>query len=278
MALGPMTDISHHDRAITLLEELGLKQYEAKAFVALTRLPEGTAKRVSEISEVPRTRVYDAVRTLESKGLVEIQHSSPQRFRAVTVDEAANTLRSEYEERTDSLRDALASLDRETRDTETDDTHEVWGLSGTTAITNRSRELLDEADREVVLVFGDRSLVTEPLLGRLAAAHQRGVAIVVGTTDEGVRSRLQDTLPDAEVFVSELAWLQGLDSGDGTSVTRLLLVDRDRVLVGTVQEGAGNDEEREQAVFGRGFDNGLVAVARRLLATGTPVTVDPGDG
>lgn len=273
-----MTDISHHDRAITLLEELGLKQYEAKAFVALTRLPEGTAKRVSEISEVPRTRVYDAVRTLESKGLVEIQHSSPQRFRAVTVDEAANTLRSEYEERTDSLRDALASLDRETRDTETDDTHEVWGLSGTTAITNRSRKLLDEADREVVLVFGDRSLVTEPLVGRLEAAHQRGVAIVVGTTDEGVRSRLQDTLPDAEVFVSELAWLQGLDSGDDTSVTRLLLVDRSTVLVGTAQRRAGNDEEREQAVFGRGFDNGLVAVARRLLATGTPVTGDPGDG
>ena len=271
-----MTDRSHHDRAITLLEELGLKQYEAKAFVALTRLPEGTAKRVSEISEVPRTRVYDAVRTLESKGLVEIQHTSPQRFRAVTIDEAANTLRSEYEDRTDSLRDALASLDRETRDTETDNTHEVWALSGTTAITNRSKELLDEADREVVLVSGDRSLVTEPLVDRLEAAHQRGVGIVVGTTDEGVRSRLQETLPDAEVFTSELAWLQGFDPGDDTSITQLLLADRNTVLVGTVR--GGNDEEREQAVFGRGFDNGFVAVARRLLATGLPATENTSGG
>jgi sugar-specific transcriptional regulator TrmB len=269
-----MTETSQHDRAVTLLEQFGLKQYEAKAFVALTRLPEGTAKRVSEISEVPRTRVYDAVRTLESKGLVEIQHANPQQFRAVSIDEAASTLRQEYEERTDSLRDALASLERTTPDAETDVTHEVWSLSGTTAITNRSRELLDGADREVVLVLGDRSLVGEPLVDRLRMARERGVTIVVGTTDESVRSRLQDPLPGAEVFVSELKWLEGGGPGDDTTISRLLLVDRDTILVSTLHESAGEEAEREQAVFGRGFDNGLVTVVRRLMATG----FDPVDG
>jgi Predicted transcriptional regulators len=271
-----MKDTSQHEQAVTLLEKLGLKQYEAKAFVALTRLPAGTAKRVSEISEVPRTRVYDAVRTLESKGLVEIQHSNPQQFRAVSTDEAASTLRSEYEERTDSLRDALASLDRETPGTETDVTHEVWALSGTTAITNRSRELLDEADREVVLVLGDRSFATESLVDDLGMAQQRGVSVVVGTTDEAVRSQLQDTLPDAQVFISELGWLQGGGPGDDTTISRLLLVDRDTILVSTVHEQAGADHE--QAVFGRGFDNGLVTVARRLMATGLPENSGSSDG
>ena len=71
---------SNHTKAIELLQELGLKQYEAKSFVALSRLPSGTAKEMSEVSEVPRTRIYDAIRVLESKGLVEIQHSNPQRF------------------------------------------------------------------------------------------------------------------------------------------------------------------------------------------------------
>ncbi|MFT4923715.1 MAG: sugar-specific transcriptional regulator TrmB, partial [Haloarculaceae archaeon] len=51
-----MTEISNQDEAIELLQELGLKEYEAKCFVALCRLPQGTAKDISEISDVPRTR------------------------------------------------------------------------------------------------------------------------------------------------------------------------------------------------------------------------------
>jgi sugar-specific transcriptional regulator TrmB len=94
-----------------LLQQLGLKEYEAKSFVALVRLPRETAKEISEISEVPRTRVYDAVRVLESKGLVEVQHSSPQRFRAVSIDEAIETLHREYEDRTESLRESLRDID-----------------------------------------------------------------------------------------------------------------------------------------------------------------------
>lgn len=269
-----MTDISHHDRAVTLLQELGLKEYEAKAFVALTRLPQGTAKEVSDISEVPRTRVYDAVRTLESNGLVEIQHSNPQQFRAVSVDEAADTLRQEYEARTDSLRDTLASLSDATPDTGTETTHEVWSLSGRTAITSRTRQLIDEAEQELVFVLGNQSLITESLVDGLEMSKQRGVSIIVGTPAEAVRARVQDVLPEAEVFVSELNWLSGVRPGDDTEINRLLLVDRSTILVSTVHEETANDQAREQAVFGRGFDNGLVTVARRLMATG----LEPVDG
>jgi sugar-specific transcriptional regulator TrmB len=267
-----MTDISRHDRAVKLLQEFGLKEYEAKAFVALTRLPQGTAKEVSEISEVPRTRVYDAVRTLESNGLVEIQHSSPQQFRAVSVEEAAATLRQEYVDRTDSLREALTSLNEAAPDTGTDDTHEVWSLSGQTALANRTRQLIDEAEVEIVFVLGDESLLTDPLVDRLRAAQQRGVDVVIGTTADPVRSRVVDELPDAEVFVSGLDWLSGVRPGDDTMLSRMLLVDRSTILASTSQ---GSADGHEQAVFGRGFDNGLVTVARRLMATGLSRTDDP---
>src|SRR6056297_2335517 len=102
-----MTEISNQTRAIDLLQELGLKEYEAKSFVALARRQHGTAKDISETSDVPRTRVYDAVRVLESKGLVETQHSNPQVFRAVSIDEAVDTLQAEYIERAESLRSDL---------------------------------------------------------------------------------------------------------------------------------------------------------------------------
>lgn len=271
--LGPMTDSSHHDRSVTLLQEFGLKEYEARTFVALTRLPEGTAKQVSEISEVPRTRVYDAVRTLESEGLVEIQHSSPQQFRAVSVAEATNTLRRAYEERTESLRGALDSLSR-TDDTGSDTTHEVWSLSGAAGITSRTRELVDNAERELVLVLGDPSLFAEGLVEGLQTAAGRGVTVLVGTTADEVRARVQDQLPTAEVFVSELDWLSGINPDDNTEIGRLLLVDRSAILVSTFHSQA--TDRHEQAVFGRGFDNGLVTVARRLMATGLAPMDDPG--
>jgi hypothetical protein len=55
-----MDDISNTDQAIELLQGLGLKEYEAKAFVALTRLPEATAKEIQE--RLPDPPSYSAVR------------------------------------------------------------------------------------------------------------------------------------------------------------------------------------------------------------------------
>ena len=48
-----------------------MKEYEAQCFVGLSRLSSGTAKQLSEITDVPRTRVYDAIRLLEVQGLVD---------------------------------------------------------------------------------------------------------------------------------------------------------------------------------------------------------------
>src|SRR6056297_2853298 len=95
------------EEATEVLQQLGLKEYEARCFVGLSRLPTGTAKQLSEITDVPRTRIYDAIRVLEAQGLVEIQHSSPQQFRAVPLEEATETLRDQYEARVDRLQKAL---------------------------------------------------------------------------------------------------------------------------------------------------------------------------
>lgn len=260
-----MDDVPDQQKATELLQQLGLKEYEAKAFVALARLPKGTAKRISEVSEVPRTRVYDAVRVLETKGLVEIQHSNPQEFRAVSVDEAVNTLCDEYRSRMNSLRRTLDSLEPVDDERETDVTHEVWSLSGSEMIEIRTQQLIDDAATEAVLVLGTRSGFTDSLADRLGAAAERGVDVIVGTSTSELRQDVTDELPDVETFVSTLEWLHESPSPDDhTEITRLLLVDRETILV-SVRE---TDTRAEQAVFGRGFSNGLVAIVRRLMAIG----------
>lgn len=268
-----MNDSASHEQAVDLLQELGLKEYEARCFVALARLPQGTAKDISETSDVPRTRVYDAVRVLETKGLVEVQHANPQQFRAVEVDEAVTTLRREYETRTESLREALRTVEPASRE-ETDVTHEVWTLSGRPSITTRAQGLIDAADREVLLILGSESVLTDALLDHLRTAAEQGVDLIVGAVSEDVRATVADELPAAEVFVSGLEWIRSSAPDDTTEIGRLLLVDRSAILVSSFHENGDATDER--AVFGRGFDNGLVTIVRRLMATGLLPREDPG--
>jgi sugar-specific transcriptional regulator TrmB len=258
------------DEAVEVLQQLGLKEYEAKCFVGLSRLPTGTAKQLSEITDVPRTRVYDAVRVLEAQGLVEVQHTSPQKFRAVPLEEATETLRDQYEDRVDRLTRALERTDP-VEGTDEDSVQEVWSMSGTDAIANRSNQLIGDAAEEVVLVLGDEALLTAELVDSLIGLGS-GVDLLIGAPTDALEARVHDAVPNATTFVSGLDWLRSEGGTDeDLAIGRLLLVDRSTILVSTLVPDTGE----EQAIFGGGFRNGLVVISRRLLAQGLLPQRDP---
>jgi sugar-specific transcriptional regulator TrmB len=265
-----MTTNNSLGEAIEVLQQLGLKEYEARCFVGLSRLHTGTAKQLSEMTEVPRTRVYDAIRVLEAQGLVEIQHSSPQQFRAVPLDEATETLRDQYEDRVERLHDALDTVEIVEEDDETP-VQQVWAMSGRDAIENRTNQLIDEAAVEIVLVVGDESLLTEALVASLNEVGN-GVDLLIGALTESLQEQIQTAVPDATTFISGLEWLHGEDATeDETAIGRLVLIDRSTILVSSLMP----DTMEEQAIFGEGFGNGLVVIARRLMAQGLLTARDP---
>ena len=258
------------NEAVTALQELGLKEYEAQCFVGLSRLSSGTAKQLSEITDVPRTRVYDAIRLLEAQGLVEVQHSSPQRFRAAPLEEATETLRDQYEARVDRLENALDDADPVDSVGE-DPVQEVWSMSGQDAIANRANQLIEDATEEVVLVLGDDSLLTTELIEGLNALPS-GVDLLIGAVNESLETRIHDAVPTATTFLSGLEWLRdGGDPDENLVMGRLLLVDRSAILVSTLVP----DTHEEKAIYGGGFRNGLIVMARRLLAQGLLPKRDP---
>ncbi|PSP99721.1 transcriptional regulator [Halobacteriales archaeon QS_4_70_19] len=258
------------EEAIDILQDLGLKEYEARCFVGLARLNRGTAKKLSRVTDVPRTRVYDAVRILEAQGLVEIEHLSPQQFRAVPLEEATETLQDKYESRVERLRDALATV--ETVDEEGDSpVQQIWAITGREAIENRTEQLLESSEDEVVLVIGDESLLTDDLVETLNAVDP-DIELVVGTLTEQLQEEVEEAVPGATTFISGLEWLHGGDATeDETAIGRLLLVDRSRILVSSIMPDSGE----EQAIFGTGFGNGLVVIARRLMSQGLIPARDP---
>ncbi|WP_178917875.1 TrmB family transcriptional regulator [Natronomonas gomsonensis] len=258
------------EEAIEVLQQLGLKEYEARCFVGLSQVETGTAKKLSELTEVPRTRVYDAIRVLEAQGLVEIHHSSPQRFRAVSLEEATETLRDQYEARVERLQDALDTVEIVDEGDE-EPVQQVWSMSGNDGIENRTEELIDAAADEIVLVIGDESLLTEDFVGTLNEVES-GVELLIGALTEPLQEQIQTAIPDATTFISGLEWLHGEDSTeDETAIGRLLLIDRSTILVSSIMPVA----KEEKAIFGEGFGNGLIVIARRLMSQGLLTERDP---
>lgn len=252
---------------VSLLQDLGLKEYEARCFLALTQVPAATANEISDLSEVPRTRVYDAVRVLEAHGLVEVQHSSPQQFRAVSIDEGAATLRQRYDDRIDTLQSNLESIDLETKSDESEP-QEVWSLTGTEGIQSRMFDLLENAESEVVLLVVEEELLTEALFDRVHDAVDRGVNVIIGGKTGDIISRLETELPAVTVFETDLNWLMGPKQENEVAISRLLLVDRTALLISSFYPHDGHKGLHEQAIFANGLENGIVVLIRRLISSG----------
>lgn len=263
-----MSSDRQEEHAVTLLQELGLKEYEARCFVALTRLPTAKAREIGEVADVPRTRVYDAVERLAELGLVETEEASPKRFRAVGIDEALAVLRREYDQQITELEETLESVEA-IRDAESNpEPSGIWTISGIATIRSRAAELVEESDGEIVYLIGDGSVLSEELLGELADASERGIPVYVGTATDRIYDRVDGVVPDLHRFESWIEWLWSPgSSSDAWSLGQILVVDRRAVLLSAHQEPP-HEEAEDSAVWTTGVGNGLGIVAERLLDAG----------
>lgn len=243
--------------AVEQLERFGLSAYAARTFVALASLGTGTARDVSQVSEVPRTRVYDAADELHDQGLVDIQQSSPKEFWAISAETASRTFEHELQRRSEILRTALDELEPAERRAEQ---RGVWTVDGQTAITDRVLEFFASADDEIVYMTVE-DLLTEEAVEALGKAADRGVSIQLGGVSQDVQDRIQDEIPGATMFESLWMW-------SDTAAGRLMMVDRKKTLVSALVNGtdAGpSDPRSETAIWGEGDANSLVVVLKAIF-------------
>jgi sugar-specific transcriptional regulator TrmB len=78
------------------LRDLGLSEYESRAYKALLRTGPTTAKELSRASDIPMGRIYDVLNSLEGNELARSQTASrPKRYAAVEPDTALDRLLAE---------------------------------------------------------------------------------------------------------------------------------------------------------------------------------------
>lgn len=250
--------MSSRTETVETLTELGLTEYESRCFVALTQLSDGTAKEISRVADVPQSRVYDVTEQLHQRGLIDIQESDPRRYFALPPEKAIERFRREYDDYLERAGQQLQAL--EVRESETD---AVWEIADRQDVIVRVIMHVENAEEEVYLLIGDEELLEDDVLEALRGAHDRGISVYAEVPSETARVRLHETDPGIRVAISQLP-LESVAVED-RKPGRLLLVDRETVLMSAVTEGLVPDETEETGVWGTEVGHGLVIWLRSLL-------------
>lgn len=201
------------------LRDLGLSEYEARAYRALLQTGPTTAKELSRVSDVPMGRIYDVLNTIEQYNLVRSQSASrPKKYVAVEPATALERLLSdkkrELQERAEQYEEIVDDLKVELETAEP-----VEETFWTTAVGHDETvdllvERLAVADSKIVMVlstytqqFFDIDEVGALILDELESALDRDVEVsllmrpdLVPILPESIGERYRSSLSDHNNF------------------------------------------------------------------------------
>ena len=101
--------VNEHSLTVSL-EEFGLSQYEAQAYVALVARGTVTASELSYYSEIPRTKIYPTLLKLENKKLAIISKSKPIMCTAIAPEDAFDGIIHEQINKVNAMNALISNL------------------------------------------------------------------------------------------------------------------------------------------------------------------------
>jgi sugar-specific transcriptional regulator TrmB len=95
---------------IKKIKDLGLNSYEAKIWTALLSRGISTAGELSDIANVPRSRSYDVLESLEKKGFIIMKIGKPIKYISVPPDEAIERVKKKIQKSANTQEELLNEL------------------------------------------------------------------------------------------------------------------------------------------------------------------------
>ena len=92
------------------LRKLGLNKYECLSYIALLKEGPMSAYSLSDKSEVPFGRIYDSLKVLENKGMIEVIPGKPKKYLARSPKNSISTLLDEKSNEVEVLRKEIDSF------------------------------------------------------------------------------------------------------------------------------------------------------------------------
>ncbi|MFA5313588.1 MAG: helix-turn-helix domain-containing protein [Methanomassiliicoccales archaeon] len=157
-----------NDDVVDELIYLGLTEYEAKIYVSLVGMGEGSARQINEASGVPRPRVYDILEMLEKKGYVEVGQGSPKLFRAVEPEKMIRILRENIENAMVSAESRLKELGLKSKRS----IFPIWHIKGEMTIRDQLSSMITGAEHDI-LILSLKVSVTRSLIADLTKMSKK---------------------------------------------------------------------------------------------------------
>lgn len=147
------------------LREMGLSEYEAKAYVGLLRQGTSTAKEVASCAEIPQSRVYDILDSLETKGFAKVQPGRPKKFGPVEPETAIDQFCAFKRRRQTSEREEIRTIGEQFAETidnseygqAAQETDIGWSYPNRHQILERLESLTERAESEIHMVTTPKS-------------------------------------------------------------------------------------------------------------------------
>ena len=210
-----------------------LNTYEARIWLALLMKGIATAGELADIADIPRSRAYDVLESLEKKGFVIMKLGKPIKYLAVPPNEVVERVKRRYEETMSRRINELEKVKTSDLIKELDALHKSGvgsidvseksgAIRGQQNIISHLESMLKEAQKNVNIVttqltFVRDAIALKPIFYEL---RERQIPVrIITPIDEGNAKYVQELMNVVEIY----------DAGDYRG--RIVTVDSEEILM-----------------------------------------------
>jgi len=198
-----------NEHALTVsLEEFGLSQYEAQAYVALIAKGTITASELSYYSEIPRTKIYPTLLKLENKKLAIISKSKPIMCTAIAPEDAFDGIIHEQINKVNAMNTLISNLKKaneESRKSRGSEEKRYFHISANNVLSQL--QTMIEGSKSSIKIMTDQwgfGLLAE-CKEQLLAVIRRNLDVKLLVSPSQICSEVYRTIPDGvEIRASEI--------------------------------------------------------------------------
>ena len=219
------------DRVRKSLQEFGLTDYEIRSYTSLLEIGPATASELSEASDVPYSKIYEILGSLEKKGWIESEHGRPSKYYPKPPSLAMEITKSQLENQLKTnealIFDELQPLYEKKGVREHPD---IWIVRGNFNVLARIRETVEHVEKEILAaVPAIPAPVEEMLVPLVKSMVERRVKVQIMTMKNSMNETMAKLSRVCEVRVRDQMFGGGVIA-DGREVILLLGQEREEAI------------------------------------------------
>ncbi|MEM4354439.1 MAG: TrmB family transcriptional regulator [Candidatus Caldarchaeum sp.] len=189
------------ERVRRALQELGLTEYEARAYIALVENGPLTAGELSEMKLIPYSKVYEVLGSLAEKGFIESQQGRPAKYfpksPAAAIETLVQSIERDVRRKSEMVVRELMPVFEMKGGRERPD---IWILRGEKSVADKIREAVARCEHELLIAAPQLTKdMADNLYGLILSARARDARVQVMVSNSVAASIVKKLSEVAEV-------------------------------------------------------------------------------